>query len=72
MVTPAEPQIADRIDRVRAALDIPLTRLADDTGIPRATLQRLVKNGDNCSVHQLRLVSTALGVPFLSWFETAA
>jgi transcriptional regulator with XRE-family HTH domain len=72
MVTPAEPQIADRIDRIRAELDIPLTRLADETGIPRTTLQRLVKNGDDCSVHQLRLVSNALGVPFLSWFEVAA
>ena len=50
-------------DAVRAALgDRAVKRLADDTGIPRSTLDRRLRDG-NFSVAELFKVAHALGVP---------
>lgn len=71
MVASGTTRIAGSIDALRIKKGITLDELQASTGIPRATLTRKIRNGGLFTVEELDAVSDALGVPTVSWLETA-
>ncbi len=70
--TPNTERVAERVGKAIALSGKPIARVADETGIPRSTLNRKLRNRTEFNVSDLYLLGDVTGANPEDFFRAAA